>query len=479
MSELPQNLQAERGLLGIILNNNDTIHDIVELTKMDFAEQHNGELFILFKDQISAGRSITAVTILHDAQDAVIWESTGLTASAYLAKLENDAPLGKQAERAKEFATTIRDTALSRRLVISMDELRAWIIASPASIPAVVQRDKVDSTMTSLFSSSADLGMNDVAAVGTRMLDRIKDADKEIGRHIGLSFVQNLTGPLLPGRMMMLGGTSGSGKSGLLAQIARYDAEHGGTPILFTREMRDEEVVSRLLSADTGISGSQIERNMLSPEEYEKLWTANEAMKGLRFKISSPSQFSVPFIRARSLRQQRLGGLTLIEVDHVHLLAKSDRRMTDYEAMNENLEALKALAMDLGVPIIVACQLTGEALKDLNRWPHRLPIFTDLLFSATIDRNADIVLIIHRLEHVLKRNRPIEKDDPKQFDAWTQRVNAVEGQVEALLTKRRGGRGEGQQTGYFDASRVLFADAPFRRAFVQQDEPNDLWATRA
>ncbi len=464
MSDLPQNLQAERGLLGIILLNNEVIHEIGDLSKDDFAESYNGELFILFRDLIEQSRRITAITVLHDAQDSVIWGE--LKASDYLAKLEAEAPVTDQARYAISFAATIRDSALSSRTLTTIGALAERIRAAPASIPSVVLRDMVEESLTDLFRSSTDLGLNDVAVIGDRILNHLKDSTQEVGRRVGLSFVENLTGPLLPGRLMMLGGPSGSGKSGLLAQIARYDAERGGTPLLFTREMPDEEVVARILSGETGISGENIERNNLSREEYEALFNANEKLRHLTFKITSPRKFSVPFIRARALRQQSLSGLTMIEVDHVHLLAKSDKRMGESEATNENLEGLKAMSMELGVPVIAACQLTGEALKDINRWPHRSPIFTDLLYSSAIDRNADIVLIVFRQEHVLKRNRPRREDDPGKYSEWEAKLLGVEGKVEAILTKRRGGRGEGYQVGYFDSSRVLFADKPFRTAWV-------------
>ena len=454
--ERPINLPAERGILGIIINENELIYDTGRLTAADFGESYHGELFNLLKDQVEAGRAVTSATLLHDAQDAVIW-GEDLKASEYLARLEADAPPSRLLP---ELVRTVSDVALRARLVDASQEMTRRVLDAPVSITAAELRTQYDETFAALFSSIDDLGMRKMSDVTDAILERLKSPESVIGHSAGLVCVQDLIGTFLPGNLYLLGGSPGSGKSALTAQLLRSVARNGVPVALFSPEMGDEDQARRLMAADTGVESHRIARGMVNNTEYEQLWNAGEVARDDLFYIDAHTRPSLSIIRGRSRRKQKLGGLGMIAIDHVHYMSRPDRRMSEADAFSENLAGLKQLAKDLGIPVLGLVQFTAEALRDMARWPHRRPTQGDLLYAGAVDRHSDAVILIHRLEYFLRRNKPGPEE--QHHVEWGARLMEAADKADILLAKHRDGVGYGERTAYFNAPRLHFTDGPFR-----------------
>lgn len=446
-------LESERGVLGIILNHNSALFDVGQiLAKADFYESYNGEIYILLRDMIEAGRTVTATALLYDIQDADIG---GLPASQYLRKLEEDAP---PADTIIEMARRIRDAAIRRRLEALGDEIKRLAVHSPVSISAEELRTKADEAVSALFTSISDLGVRHLfKEVGETILTRLKvTGDQPIGLPVGIKQVQDLIGALLPGRLYVIGGSPGSGKSSLLLQISRYVGRQGKAALIFSPEMEGDEVAERGLAADTGIAADQIERGLINNAEYETLWDANEKAKGEGVFIDASTRPSLARMRGLCLRKQRMGGLDLMGIDYLGLAAKSSPKASEWDSFDDNLGGMKRLAKDLQLPVIVLTQYATEALRDMGRWPFREPTQGDLLFAGIVERHADAILLVHRPEYSMLRN-PVPETD-KNHVAYLDGLVKWRGKALALLTKRRGGLGYGRREMGFDAPRMSFSD---------------------
>lgn len=456
MADLPQNIRAERGLLGILLTDNDTLFSAGDLSKEDFAEPYNGELYLLIRDYIEAGRTATAATIMHDAQDAVIWGD--LKASQYLTLLESESP---PARFAGELARVVRDTALRSRVIRTAEDIARRARDAPVSVRADELRFQIDEAMSALFPSVQDMGLLRAADVGDGILNRLRTTEAAVGLPMGLAGVQDLMGAAMPGRLYMLGAASGGGKSALIVQIARNMALAGYRVLLDSLEMSAEETVERILSGRTGIEAPKIERGTVTQQEYQMLVDANNDDRAGELYIDQTSKLTVPMIRGRALRKQRLGGLDILFVDHIHYVSKADRKQSENEALDENLAGLKALARDLKIPVVCACHFTSTGLRDMEQWPHRRPKKGDLLFSATVERHADVIALLHRPEYFLRQAEP--EPDARHYHEWVLRMSdqgekGQKGVAELILAKRRGGKGYGIRRLYFDEARVTFTD---------------------
>lgn len=468
--ELPSNLQAERGLLGIIINHNDSLFDVSSfLLPEDFWEPWHGELFRLCKDQIETGRAVTAVTLMTDAEDADIG---GITAKAYLRKLEDEAPISHAI--ARELARAIKDAAVKRHVIEACNDIAKFASAAPVSISAAEIRIKADEILSKLFGNAEDLGLRRAYDIGEGILEAAKATDRPAGIEVGLAALQSLIGAPQPGRTYYVAGGPGSGKSALLLQVCSHVASAGGVVVLFSPEMEDEEVVERELAARSGVKAERIERLLLDRGEYERVWEANEQLKEVRLFIDRGSAPSIASIRAKALRLKRLmGRLDMVAIDHIHYVAPPDRKMNDYSALDANCMAAKSISKDLRVPMLVACQLRTEALNDMAKWPHRRPTQGDLLFSGVIDRNADAIVLVHRDEYFLRRTEPDKNE--KHYGDWSTKLMDAEGKAILSLSKRRGGVGWGTRVIGFDAERGRFLD-DLRRIRQQVVEDEELFA---
>ena len=471
----PANLVAERGILGIILTQNHRLYDVGTLVPDDFAETYHGELFRLFKDLIEAGRTITAASVLTDAQDAVIWGD--LKASKYLSRIEREAP--HDGAVIVDLARTVRDMALRGRIIDTLATLSAMVPAAPVSISASELRETVDQAMASLFTSLDDIGLQKLGDVANQMLEDLKDTARKVGFSCGPAAIRTLMGPLFPETVYYIAATPGGGKSALALQMARDAARQNKQVALFSPEMGAREIAGRALTSDTGVSDLHIKLGgeYITNSEYEQLYTAAQALGGEGVYIDRTSSPSLALIRGRCAQKKRQGGLDLVFIDHAGLLAKPDRKMGEPDAWMANCAAIKQLANDLQIPVVVLAQFGTGQLRDMATWPHRRPMVGDIAYSGAVFQNADLILLLHREEALLKSaGKPIDGASKPTQSEWLDRVARAEGKVEAILGKRRsGGEGTGAQTLYFDAARYRFLDRDFRVA----SEPVDLMSYAA
>lgn len=452
----PQNIEAEKALLGAIFVKNDLLFEVVDIVAAaDFFEPYHGELFKLMRDLIEARHVVTPVTILSDiSQDAEV--SGGMPASRYLAELSDNAPPAL-AEVAKSLAVTIKDNAMKRRIIDAAGEIMEACYSAPASVPFDELRSKLDNSVMSLYLGVGDLGIQHVATVGDRLIDRAQKARKIVGLEVGLKSVADLIGPLMPGRVYSILGASGAGKSVVAQQIGRFVARPIAgeplRPVLYEQiEMDEEEMTQRALSSATGISGERIESAVLDIPDLEKLVDANEAQRPSGFHIDALTAPTVARIEARAVRMMRLHGLSLLIIDQLHYIEKPERRMSDAEAIGPNMRAIKLMAKRLDIPVIVLAPLKST----FHEGPVRRPEIRDLFNPGAMDANSDVMLFIHSPEYMLRRREPPEgsKDKPD----WAVQIERWRGKVEFILGKRRGGEGFGSREAYFDRPRLTIAD---------------------
>jgi replicative DNA helicase len=400
---------------------------------------------------------------MHDAQDAVIGE--GITAREMIQRLSDEAP---DQRVAVDLARQVYETALRRRLIGLAEELMATTLAAPVSVTADELRLQWDESFTKLFRSTSDLGLRSLSEVSDALLEKLKHAgDRVIGISPGLAKLEELIGLLQPGRLYLIAGAPGSGKSSLVLQMLLHGARRGFHAALYTPEMEADEIAERALAAGSGLSAVKIETNDLQSAEYEAIWNAGERLRGEgggRLFLDASPVPSLAMIRGRSQRKQRMGGLDVVAIDHIGYLAREDRKQSDYEALDANLRGLKQLAKELRAPVIAVTQFGTDALRDMARWPHRRPTQGDILYAGMAERHADVVLLIHREEYFLRRNVPGENDlfKGKSYvgEHEARLLNPkIAGRAELILTKRRGGEGSGVRNVEFDAKRTRFNDA--------------------
>jgi replicative DNA helicase len=304
---------------------------------------------------------------------------------------------------------------------------------------------KAIASITGAFAARSNRYTADMGALMERAANRALDGSAEAesrGVGIGIPEIERLAGEWMPGHLIVLGGSSGSGKSGLAMQIAWHVA--GSLPVEFHQlEMDGDSMAERHLASLTGIPMARIRRGGLNAAEQETLSDAYRAFKGRRLTLKWKARQTTGQIRSSVLASKgRNGRIGLVVVDHNKLVHVEGKVRDRIERIAVAMDDLKALAKEAECPVLILAQMTREGqkritsggfmIKDLR--PHRY----DLYGGGDMEEFADTILLAHRPEMVLPQLEPATHLDKHQD--WMSMRNVWEGRGEIIAEKVRHGQ---------------------------------------
>ncbi|MEO6607162.1 MAG: DnaB-like helicase C-terminal domain-containing protein, partial [Aestuariivirga sp.] len=209
----------------------------------------------------------------------------------------------------------------------------------------------------------------------------------------------------------------------------------GGVVAFFSLEMSSEQLATRIISEQTGISSELIRRGKINDDDFQKLVEVSRELQALPLYIDATGGLTIAQLASRARRLKRQRGLGLIIVDYLQLLAGSSRKQAEgrVQEVTEITVGLKALAKELAVPIIALSQLSRQVE---NREDKR-PQLSDLRESGSIEQDADVVLFVYREEYYLERLMP--QEGSPEFQTWQDKMNHAHGRAEVIIGKQRHG----------------------------------------
>ena len=453
MITLPHNLQAEQGLLGALLFDNETLDRICTLAPGDFFDPVHGRIFAAIVNGVRAGRLMDGITVNQAlAGDAGLAEIGG--AGVYLMRLmEAAAPLTAQA---RSYALLIRDLA-SRRTIYRICQETAREALAPSEQAA----DAVDIALTAERAlqaigggaSAREVSLRDA---GQRVVESLSRPYR--GLATGIAELDRLIGGLIAPDLIILAGRPGMGKSSLAMNVALNVASDSvvdadGQVIrprvvaFFSMEMSAEQLAGRALSRRSTTSGalafgySSLYAREFRPRADQVSPLLVKLPETLR--IDDGAAQTIAHIRAscRDIRA-RFGALDLVVVDYLQLAvdpaARKDGKVQEVSAISA---ALKGLAKDMNIPVIALSQLSRAVEGRLDKTPQN----SDLRESGAIEQDADIIVFAYREHYYLSQSEPRvrEGEDESDFDKrkreWTKRKFETQNIFTAICGKRRNG----------------------------------------
>ena len=260
-----------------------------------------------------------------------------------------------------------------------------------------------------------------------KRIEEIANKEGLSGIPSGFTRVDKLTSGWQPSDLIIIAARPGMGKTALTLSMARNMAVDHSIPVaFFSLEMSSVQLITRLISSETGLSSEKLRTGNLEKHEWEQL---NVKVKGLEkaplFIDDTPS-LSIFDLRAKARRLASQHGIKLIMVDYLQLMTaggslKGGNREQEISTISRNL---KALAKELNVPVIALSQLS-RAVE--TRGGSKRPLLSDLRESGAIEQDADIVSFIYRPEYY-----KIEEWDDEER-------TPTEGQAEFIVAKHRNG----------------------------------------
>ncbi len=243
-------------------------------------------------------------------------------------------------------------------------------------------------------------GFRDIAGLLTEAVDRVEElygSDQTVtGLATGFSDLDELTSGLQPSDLIIVAGRPSMGKTSLSMNIVENVAVGLKKPVaVFSMEMPGQQLAMRMMSSLGRINAQKIRTGRLADEDWPRLTSAVELLNQAPIFIDDTPGLTPLELRSRARRLQRQHGeLGLLVVDYLQLMQSidsSENRATEVSAMTR---ALKMLAKELNIPVIVMSQLN----RSLEQRPNKRPVMSDLRESGAIEQDADVIFFIYRDE---------------------------------------------------------------------------------
>jgi len=260
-----------------------------------------------------------------------------------------------------------------------------------------------------------------------KKIEEISNKDGLSGVPSGFSDVDKLTSGWQPSDLVIIAARPGMGKTALTLSMARNMAVAKNIPVaFFSLEMSSIQLITRLISSETGLSSEKLRTGNLEKFEWEQLNVKVSSLENAPLYIDDTPSLSIFDLRAKARRLSSQYGIKLIVIDYLQLMTaggsnKNGNREQEISTISRNL---KALAKELNVPVIALSQLS-RAVE--TRGGSKRPILSDLRESGAIEQDADIVSFIYRPEYY-------------KIDEWDDEERTPStGQAEFIVAKHRNG----------------------------------------
>ena len=469
----PHNLEAEQALLGAILVNNEA-HDRVSnfLEPHHFYDPLHQQIYEVSSKLIASGKQATPITLKTFFENAEPIDAT-LTVPQYLGRLAANAAT---IINARDYGRTVYDLATRRGLIVIGEDMVNAAYDAPVDFPPKEQIEEAETRLFALAESDKyGQGFLNFNTALTHAIEMASNAYQRDGHLSGIATrfagIDSKMGGLQPSDLIVLAGRPSMGKTALATNIAfnvararaeswaakpdvaTDDPSHDGAVVgFFSLEMSSEQLATRILSEQAGIPSEKIRRGMINEDEFKTLVTVSQRMATIPLYIDQTGGISIAQLAARARRLKRQHGLGLLVVDYLQLMTGMSKRGDNrVQEVSEITNGLKALAKELGVPILALSQLS----RAVEQRDDKRPQLADLRESGSIEQDADIVMFVFREEYYLERTKPAE--GTIEFQDWMAKMQLVSGKAEVIIGKQRHGP-IGTVQLQFDGSVTRFAD---------------------
>ena len=476
--QLPRNVEAEAAMLGAMMIDNRLADDLLDrLEPAHFYEPLHGRVFAAIRTLRANDMLATPVTLrpMFEADEAM----KELGGPAYLAGLTGS---GAGLIGARQFATQIYDLAMLRALV---SVGRTLVDRAMDTSEEVNPRAQIEAAEEELFKVAADGGAEtsvksfaQATTLAVKMAERALNSGGNLsGVTTGMESINAKIGGMHHSDLMILAGRPGMGKTSLATNIAFNAASRwmrdmrdgiapkesvGAKVAFFSLEMSADQLATRILSEQSGISSEALRMGKISRADFARLASAAAELENLPLYIDDTGGLSISALhtRVRRLQRKHNNEIGLVVVDYLQLMTAGGKGQDNrVQEISEISRGLKTLAKDLNVPVLALSQLS----RAVEQREDKRPQLSDLRESGSIEQDADMVWFVYREDYYVaakEPKRPAEGDDARAFDdhaRWAADMERVYGLAELIVAKQRHGA-TGKVMLKFDPTMTKFSD---------------------
>lgn len=388
---LPHNKEAEQSVLGGALSSSDAVGVVCELLKPDdFYFEQNRTVYTVIVELFNENTPIDVVTVSdrlnqHDKLDLI-------GGVQYLSSLILSVPTTGNVEY---YAKIIKDKVTLRRLIFSSSS-----ILNMAYDEEDLTERILDIAEQRILDVSNGTVSNDIVHISDVMMTAYDDMVKNsltkgtvTGIPTGFNYLNNMTGGLHGGELIIVAGRPGMGKSSFAVNIAEHAAIKENIPVaIFNLEMSKSMIVNRIICSQATVDSQAVRKGEFQPEDWQSICAVIDKLSQAPIYIDDSSSITVSEIRAKCRRLKQTKNLGLVVIDYLQLMQGSGKNDNRQQEISNISRSLKVLAKELDVPVIALSQLSrsSESRGD------KRPMLSDLRESGAIEQDADLVIFLYR-----------------------------------------------------------------------------------
>ncbi|MBQ6970985.1 MAG: replicative DNA helicase [Synergistaceae bacterium] len=401
-NSIPQNLQAERAVIGACLVSSDALGIVSELLKPeDFYDPSNKAVYEICLSMYQSSKPIDLVTFQNEAMSRNIFERIG--GQPFLAELVGDDMLPANAGY---YAEIVRDTATRRRVISAGQKIMTLGAKTDIEASEIVsEAEKIILDASAGKDTSGPVSLQSVTQSALARINELKSgARKNAGFMTKFTDLDRIIAGFQPGTLNIIAARPSMGKTALALNIAQFggNVEANNHVLFFSLEMSSEQLIHRMFSAQTlefgtGVEVSAISSGLLSDYDSYALDRAAQTLQRRNIFIYDSSELTAMDFRAKCRRfKTRHPDLSLVVVDYLQLMSSGSRRNDNrqYEVA-EISRVMKSVAVELECPVIALSQLSRET----ERRTEKKPQLSDLRDSGAIEQDADTVIMLYREDY--------------------------------------------------------------------------------
>ncbi len=443
----PQNIDAEKALLGSILLKANSIYEILEyIHENSFYVEKHKMIFKAMTDLFNKNEPIDLLTITSNLKD--LKELDVIGGESYIAELAAYVP---SATNIEHYGKIVSEKYIKRKLINASEKISQLGFDEAENIET-----SIDKAESEIFDVSKNLNFSEFAKLSdslTEAYERLEKLQEGEGKLRGVptgfpSLDYKLSG-FQKSDLIIIAARPSVGKTTLALDITRKIAvEHGKSVAFFSLEMSKDQLTDRLLSAEALVDSWKLRTGNLKDEtDFTALRDAIDRLSKTKIFIDDNSYNNVLRMKSAARKLTRKHGLDLIVVDYLQLMApiKTGKNSNPVQEVTEISRGLKQLAKELNVPVIALSQLSRNIE---HRGENSRPKLADLRDSGSIEQDADLVIFIHRDKS--------DEDNKRQSN-----------EVKLIIEKHRNGS-TGTIDLYFDENRTTFTEVSSQHSNYQK-----------
>lgn len=388
----PQNIEAEQSVLGSLLIDPDAMTRIGALLKpADFYRESHGVIFGSILELHERNQPADFITVTDDLVKIGRLEEVG--GASYLTYLINSVPTAIHVEH---YARIVERTSVLRRLIEAAAQISGLAYEAADDVDDVV--DRAEQILFGISERRLSRDLVPIRQLLSSYYERIEYLSSHRGELLGVPScipdLDKLLGGFQRSDLVILAGRPSAGKTSLALSVALNTARKYQQHIaIFSLEMSSEQLVQRLVSAETGIDQQRLRLGQIREDEWPRFVQGTAVLSDTRVFIDDTPALPLMEMRTKVRRLASEHGVDFVIVDYLQLM-RAGHRDNRVQEVSEISRGLKSLARELNVPVLALSQLSRavEARND------KRPMLSDLRESGSIEQDADVVMFVYREE---------------------------------------------------------------------------------